>query len=75
MCRSIKKLRQAEGLVSPGEIEEAALQFVRKISGYRRPSRVNAVAFEDAVREVAAVSERLLGRLRVPSRSAGSAGD
>ncbi len=74
MCRSIKRLRQAEGVAGPEEIEVAALQFVRKISGYRKPSRVNTAAFDEAVREVAAASERLLGRLRSPSRSTGSAG-
>ena len=58
MCRSIKKLR-GEG---PGEeeIREAALQFVRKISGFRRPSLRNAEAFEAAVAEVATASRRLL---------------
>ena len=74
MCRSIKTLRQAEGVAGTEEIEAAALQFVRKISGYRKPSRVNTAAFDEAVREVAEASERLLGRLRSPSRSTGSAG-
>ena len=74
MCRSIKRLRQAEGVAAPDEIEAAALQFVRKISGYRKPSRVNADAFDDAVREVAEASQRMLMRLRTPTRRAGSAG-
>jgi hypothetical protein len=74
MCRSIKRLRQAEGVAAPGEIEAAALQYVRKISGYRQPSKVNTAAFDDAVREVTEASQRLLGRLRVFARPAGSAG-
>lgn len=74
MCRSIKTLRQAEGTASFEEIEAAALQFVRKISGYRHPSKVNTSAFDDAVREVAEASERLLGRLTSRRNSAGSVG-
>ena len=73
MCRSIKRLRQAEAVASPEEIEAAALQYVRKISGYRQPSKVNAAAFDDAVREVTEASQRLLGRLRVLSSPAGRA--
>ena len=65
MCRSIKMLRQTERVAAPDEIEAAALQFVRKISGYRKPSRANAAAFDDAVREVTEASQRMLMRLRV----------
>ena len=61
MCRSIKQLRQAA--VSEAEIEAAALQFVRKVSGYRVPSRANRVAFEQAVTDIAAVTARLLAEL------------
>ena len=61
-------------MASPDEIEAAALQFVRKISGYRKPSRANAAAFDDAVRQVAEASERLLGRLRAPAGRTGNAG-
>jgi hypothetical protein len=60
MCRSIKKLRTTDGPVGEEEIREAALQYVRKVSGYRVPSRRNAEAFEAAVEEVAAASGRLL---------------
>ncbi len=60
MCRSIKQLRRAEGGVSDSEIRAAALQFVRKVSGYRQPSRANAAAFDAAVAEVAAATRRLL---------------
>ena len=63
MCRSIKRLRTREGETPPQEVEEAALQFVRKVSGMRQPSQRNAPAFEQAVREVTAATERLLGRL------------
>ena len=63
MCRSIKRLRTREGETPPQEVEEAALQFVRKVSGMRQPSQRNAPAFEQAVREVAAATERLLSQL------------
>ena len=65
MCRSIKTLRSADGQASPEEVEAAALQFVRKISGYRQPSRANAEVFDRAVAEISAASERLLGSLVV----------
>ncbi len=74
MCRSIKTLRQVDRAATSEEIEAAALQFVRKISGYRKPSRVNAEAFDDAVRVVAEASERLLGRLTSRRNSSGSVG-
>jgi hypothetical protein len=60
MCRSIKRLRNPEGLATEQEIREAALQYVRKVSGFRQPSRRNAEAFEAAVDEVTVASERLL---------------
>jgi hypothetical protein len=60
MCRSIKVLREGQIPASPEEINAAALQFVRKISGYRQPSARNAEAFERAVDEVTAASARLL---------------
>ena len=63
MCRSIKTLRNTESPATPEEIEAAALQFVRKISGYRKPSKVNTAAFERAVRDVSRASERLLDSL------------
>jgi hypothetical protein len=60
MCRSIKRLR--EGTVPAGEeeIRAAALQFVRKVSGFREPSRRNVEAFDRAVDEIAAASRLLL---------------
>jgi hypothetical protein len=60
MCRSIKTLRRPEEPPTDEEIRAAALQFVRKISGYREPSRKNAEAFTDAVDEIAVASTRLL---------------
>lgn len=60
MCRSIKTLRRAETAATTGELEAAARQFVRKISGYRTPSARNADAFEAAIAEIAASSTRLL---------------
>lgn len=64
MCRSIKTLRNAEVPATDEEIRAAALQYVRKISGYRKPSRVNAEAFERAVEEVAEATKLLLGELK-----------
>jgi hypothetical protein len=61
MCRSIKKLRGE--VVVDTQIREAALQFVRKISGYNKPSRINEEAFMEAVDEIAAVSRNLLDSL------------
>ena len=63
MCRSIKKLRQTERLPTEQEVEEAALQFVRKVTGYRRPSRANEKAFTSAVNEISAVTRSLFENL------------
>jgi hypothetical protein len=63
MCRSIKQLRRPGEHATEAEIEAAALQFVRKVSGYRAPSRANREAFEAAVAEITAASRRLLNRL------------
>jgi len=63
MCRSIKQLRNAEIPATEEEIRAAALQFVRKVSGYRKPSKVNEAVFERAVEEVAEATERLLSQL------------
>lgn len=65
MCRSIKQLRQAEIPATDEEIRAAALQFVRKVSGYRKPSRANEAAFERAVEEVAAATRKLLNEISV----------
>ena len=63
MCRSIKTLRRADEPATDEEVRAAALQFVRKVSGYRTPSRRNADAFEAAVDEISEASRRLLEAL------------
>ena len=63
MCRSIKQLRRPEESPTDQDIEAAALQFVRKVSGYRQPSRVNEAAFNRAVAEIAASTRILLESL------------
>ncbi len=63
MCRSIKTLRRRDEPASDEEISAAALQFVRKVSGYREPSRANESAFNRAVGEIAASCQRLLDSL------------
>ena len=60
MCRSIKVLRKPGEAATPEELNAAALQFVRKISGFHKPAKVNAPAFDRAVAEVAEASRRLL---------------
>jgi hypothetical protein len=65
MCRSIKTLRRADEAATTGELEAAARQYVRKISGYRTPSARNAGAFEAAIADIAAASDRLLEALGV----------
>ena len=63
MCRSIHTLYNVEPAASEDEAHAAALQYVRKISGYRKPSKQNEEAFEAAVDEIASISWRLLGEL------------
>lgn len=65
MCRSIKTLRRPETAATTGEIEAAARQFVRKVSGFRQPSSRNAQAFDAAIEDVAATASRLLEALGV----------
>ena len=65
MCRSIKTLRRADEPATDEEIAAAALQFVRKVSGYRVPSQRNRDAFDEAVLEVAEAARRLLDTLAV----------
>jgi hypothetical protein len=63
MCRNIRTLHNFEPPATDEEVRGAALQYVRKISGFTKPSQANAEAFDRAVDEVAAVSERLLDEL------------
>ncbi|HSK96834.1 MAG TPA: DUF2277 domain-containing protein [Euzebyales bacterium] len=65
MCRSIQQLRGAQPPATETEVREAALQYVRKISGYRTPSQTNAEVFAAAVDAVAAATDRLLDDLVV----------
>ena len=65
MCRSIKTLRRADEAATTGELEAAARQYVRKISGFRQPSARNAEAFEAAIAEIALASDRLLEAIGV----------
>ena len=66
MCRSIHNLRRAEPQSTTGDAQDAARQYVRKVSGFREPSKANMAAFEEAVHEVAAVTERLLAAVGTP---------
>lgn len=70
MCRSIKILRKPGEFATEVELRAAALQFVRKISGFHKPSRANQAAFDEAVSEVAAASGRLLQRVSKPAGAA-----
>ncbi len=63
MCRSIKRLREGTVPATPEEIEAAALQFVRKISGFRQPASHNTEVFTRAVAEISASSQELLDGL------------
>lgn len=63
MCRNIKPLFNYEPMVTEDEVKAAALQFVRKISGFGKPSQVNQVAFDEAVAEISCISQKLLHTL------------
>ena len=63
MCRNIKTLFNFEPPATPDEVHASALQFVRKLSGFTHPSKVNEAAFEEAVEEVAAAARKMLKRL------------
>jgi hypothetical protein len=63
MCRSIKQLRRQATPPTEEEIQAAALQFVRKISGYREPAKKNADAFDQAVTEITEASRRMLSNM------------
>ena len=79
MCRNIKRLRQPDRTPTSMEMHDAALQFVRKISGFRAPSKANQAAFDNAVRDVATAADVLFKSLevRVPKAASGqgSSGD
>ena len=69
MCRSIKTLRRADAPATEDEVRAAALQFVRKVSGYRHPSRANEAVFEAAAISSTAASAQLLSSLRPGARA------
>ena len=68
MCRNIKQLRLPDVLATDEEIRLAALQYVRKVSGYRAPSRRNQPAFEAAVEQVALATKALLEQIQLESQ-------
>jgi len=72
MCRNIRKLRREESAPSDSELYDAALQFIRKISGYSKPSQANERAFESAVSGVARASRRMFDDLAAGRPAAGS---
>jgi len=63
MCRSIKTLRRANIVATDEEIREATRQFVRKVSGFTKPSSRHEAAFEEAIDEITVASQRLLGSI------------
>lgn len=70
MCRSIKVLRRPGVPVTSEEISAAALQYIRKVSGFRAPSKSNQATFDHAVQEVANATNRLLQSLQKPAKIA-----
>ena len=79
MCRSIKTLRRPGEAATTGELEAAARQYVRKLSGFREPSARNREAFDTAIAEIAAASRRLVEAVGVavedgPDRWSSAAG-
>ena len=64
MCRSIRPLHRSQVDPTPGDVSDAALQYVRKLSGIRSPSKIDAAVFNAAVAEIAAATERLLAGLK-----------
>jgi hypothetical protein len=73
MCRNIKPLYNFEPPASEAEIREAALQFVRKISGFKKPSKANEAVFQAAIDAIAAASSQLLGALETNAPPRGRA--
>ena len=73
MCRNIKRLRNPEHAPTDQELHDAALQFIRKISGFKAPSRANQGAFDAAVRDVAADARLLFDSLHLGGWAIGSA--
>lgn len=70
MCRSIKTLRGSDPPATSDEVDAAALQYVRKVSGFRKPSHANELAFNEAVAAIARATENLLAAVERPARRA-----
>lgn len=70
MCRSIKPLRNMDHPVTEQEIQEAALQYIRKVSGFRKPSKANEEAFQKAIDEVAESTRVMLANLHLKVKDA-----
>ena len=68
MCRNIKRLRRPEGTPTDQELHDAALQFVRKISGFNKPSQANRAVFDEAIGDVANAARKLFDSLQVRDR-------
>lgn len=68
MCRNIKTLRPSYATATDEDVRAAALQYLRKVSGYRAPSRANEQVFDTAVDEIAVASGKLLASLKTPGR-------
>jgi hypothetical protein len=73
MCRNIKRLRAPNHTPTDQELHDAALQFIRKISGFNAPSRANQEAFDTAVQEVAGAGRRLFQSLRIGAHARATA--
>jgi hypothetical protein len=69
MCRNIKKLRQPDRAPTEAELHDAALQFVRKVSGFNKPSRTNQDVFDRAVADVARATRRMFDEMTVGARA------
>jgi hypothetical protein len=74
MCRSIKTLRNLDPPASKDDIRAAARQFVRKVSGFHKPSQANSAAFDQAIDQIAETAERLLAELTVRAGSIARSG-
>jgi len=68
MCRNIRPLFNFDPPTTPEEVRAAALQFVRKISGFTKPSKANEIAFESAIDQISAISTRLLESLETSAQ-------
>jgi hypothetical protein len=69
MCRNIRNLRRNDRAPEENELEDAALQFVRKITGYRQPSMANEAAFNQAIAQITEISQALFQELEIKGQS------